>query len=273
VERCSSLTSNSQLLTNVDEMRPRIPIAVLVAVLATASCGSDSAARDDGAPADITVFAAASLTAAFTELGDAFMVANPGAEVTFSFAGSSELVAQLREGAPADVFASADLATMAQLTGADLVEGEPEVFATNVAEIIVEAGNPRGITGVADLANDDLVVVQCAPAVPCGAYAEQVVANAGVTVTPSSLEQSVKAVATKVVLGEADAGIVYRTDVLAAGDDADGVAIPDDVNVVARYPIALVADTPDPLGGRAFIDFVRSAAGQQILADEGFGPS
>jgi len=187
---------------------PGFLIAALVAVLATASCGSDGPGRDDAAPPDVTVFAAASLTAAFTELGDAFTAANPGAEVTFSFAGSSELVAQLREGAPADVFASADLANMAVLTDADLVDGQPEVFATNAAEIIVEAGNPRGITGVADLENDDLVVVQCAPEVPCGAYAEQVFANAGVTVTPSSLEQNVKAVATKVLLGEADAGVV-----------------------------------------------------------------
>ena len=247
-------------------------IACLVTVLATAACGSDGAAVDDTTPADVTVFAAASLTAAFTELGDAFMSANPGAEVTFSFAGSSELVAQLREGAPADVFASADLSNMAALADADLVDGEPEVFATNVAEIIVEAGNPRGITGVADLADGDLVVVQCAPEVPCGAYAEQVLANADVAVTPSSLEQNVKAVATKVLLGEADAGIVYRTDVLAAGDDADGVTIPDDVNVVAEYPIGLLADASDPVGGRSFIDFVLSATGQQILADNGFGP-
>jgi molybdate transport system substrate-binding protein len=253
-------------------MRPGILTAALVAVLVTASCGSDGGAGDGTAPADVTVFAAASLTAAFTELGDAFTAANPGADVTFSFAGSSELVAQLREGAPADVFASADLANMALLTGADLVDGEVEVFATNVAEIIVEAGNPRGIMDIADLADDDLVVVQCAPEVPCGAYAEQVLANAGVAVTPSSLEQNVKAVATKVLLGEADAGIVYRTDVLAAGDDADGVTIPDDVNVVAEYPIALLLDAPDAPGGRSFIDFVLSATGQQVLADNGFGP-
>ncbi|MGE5210330.1 MAG: molybdate ABC transporter substrate-binding protein [Acidobacteriota bacterium] len=253
-------------------MRPGILVAALLAVVAAASCGSDGSASDHAAPPDITVFAAASLTAAFTELGDAFTAANPGAEVTFSFAGSSELVAQLREGAPADVFASADVANMDALVGADLVDGEPEVFATNVAEIIVEAGNPRGVTGVADLADDDLVVVQCAPEVPCGSYAEEVLANVGVTVTPSSLEQNVKAVVTKVLLGEADAGIVYRTDVLAAGDDADGVPIPDEVNVVAEYPVALVADAPDPPGGRAFIDFVLSTEGQQILADAGFGP-
>ncbi len=273
------LTSNSQLVTIVDVMRPRsmtavMPVLIVIGVvLAAVSCGSDDGGQRDATSANVTVFAASSLTAAFTELGDAFTAANPDVEVTFSFAGSSELVAQIREGAPADVFASADLANMAKLTDADLIDGEPEVFATNVAEIVVEAGNPRGITELADLANDDLVVVQCAPEVPCGAYAEQIFENAGVAVAPSSFEQNVKAVASKVTLGEADAGIVYRTDVLAAGEDVDGVAIPADVNVVADYPIALVADGPDLGGGQAFIDFVRSAAGQDILADFGFGPA
>jgi len=254
-------------------MRPGRVIGCVVALLATVSCGSDGARGDEAAPTDITVFAAASLTAAFTELGDAFTAANPGAEITFSFAGSSELVAQVREGAPADVFASADLSNMATLVDADLVDGEPEVFATNVAEIIVEAGNPFDVSSLADLADDGLVVVQCAVEVPCGAYAERVLSNAGVTVTPASLEQNVKAVVSKVILGEADAGIVYRTDVLAAGGDADGVPIPDDVNVIAEYPIGLLADAADPQGGRAFIDFVLSAVGQQILADNGFGSS
>jgi molybdate transport system substrate-binding protein len=245
----------------------------IVAVLVVASCGSGDADGGDVAQGDVVVFAAASLTAAFTELGDAFTAANPDVAVTVSFAGSSELVAQIREGAPVDVFASADLANMAELTDAGLTDGEPETFATNVAEIIVEAGNPRGITGLADLADDDLVVVQCAPEVPCGSYAEEIFTNAGITVTPSSLEQNVKAVASKVALGEADAGIVYRTDVLAAGDDADGVSIPDDVNVIAEYPIALVAGGPSRAGGAVFIDFVRSPAGQSILADHGFGPA
>jgi molybdate transport system substrate-binding protein len=254
-------------------MRPGLVIGGAIVLLATVSCGSDDAAGNEGAPSDVTVFAAASLTAAFSDLGDAFMAANPGVDVTFSFAGSSELAAQLREGAPADVFASADPSNMAALVDAGLVDGDPATFATNVAEILVEAGNPFDIASVADLADDGLVVVQCAAEVPCGAYAEQVLSNAGVTVTPASLEQNVKAVVAKVLLGEADAGIVYRTDVLAAGGDADGVPIPDDVNVIAEYPIGLLADATDPRGGRAFIDFVLSVAGQQILADNGFGSS
>jgi molybdate transport system substrate-binding protein len=249
-----------------------IAVTAIVAGLAAASCGDDGGGDDAATAQGVTVFAASSLTAAFTELGEAFEVANPGVDVTFSFAGSSELVAQIREGAPADVFASADLATMAALTEAELVEREPEVFATNRAAILVEAGNPQGVTGVADLANPDLVVVQCAPEVPCGSYAEEIIARAGVDVPPVSFEQSVKAVVGKVVLGEADAGIVYVTDVRAAGDDADGVEIPDELNVVAEYPIAVLADARNRAGGRTFVDFVRSPDGQATLADYGFGP-
>ena len=246
----------------------------MVAVgLVAASCGSGDGGSDDSSGGNVTVFAAASLTAAFTELGDAFTAANPDVEVTFNFAGSSDLVAQISDGAPVDVFASADLANMSKLADAGLAAGEPATFATNTAEIVVEPGNPLDIAGVADLADSDLIVVLCAPEVPCGAYAEQVVANAGTTVTPSSYEENVKAVVTKVTLGEADAGIVYRTDVIAAGDAAQGVPIPDDINVVAEYPIALVADAPNAAGAQAFIDFVLGPAGQKILAAYGFGPA
>ena len=253
-------------------VRTKFIAAAMVVALLAASCGSDDAPPADDAT--LTVFAAASLTAAFTELGDAFTAENPDAEVTFNFAGSSDLVAQITEGAPVDVFASADLANMAELMDAGLagLDGDdPVVFGTNLAEIIVEPGNPTGITVVADLADGDLVVVQCAPEVPCGSYAEQIFANAGVDVTPASFEENVKAVVTKVVLGEADAGIVYRTDVIAASADADGVTIGDDLNVVAEYPIVSIADAPNPVGARVFIEFVLSPAGRQILASYGFG--
>ena len=219
------------------------------------------------------MFAAASLTAAFGGLGDAFTTANPDVDVRFNFAGSSDLVAQISDGAPVDVFASADLTTMAKLTDAGLAAGEPSTFATNVVEVVVEPRNPLGITGVADLADGDLVVVQCAPGVPCGSYAVQVFANAGITVTPSSYEENVNGVVTKVTLGEADAGIVYRTDVIAAGDAVEGVPIPDEINVVAEYPIAPVADAPNAAGAQAFVDFVLSPSGQDILAAYGFGPA
>lgn len=197
------------------------------------------------------------------------MQVRPDAEVTFSFASSSDLARQVIEGAPGDVFASADLANMTKVTDAEAVSGAPMVFATNRAEIVVAPGNPLGITGVADLATRDLVVVVCAPEVPCGTYAAEIFDRAGVAVTPDSLENNVKAVLTKVTLGEADAGVVYVTDVQAAGDAVSGVEIPTDGNVVADYPIVAVSD--DPLA-RTFIDFVTSAAGQDILASSGFGP-
>ncbi len=240
---------------------------IVVAALIAASCGSD----DSASGADVTVFAAASLTAAFTELGDAFMAEHPEAAVRFNFAGSSDLVAQIRDGAPADVFASADPANMEKLTEAGVGAVDPVVFATNAAEIIVEAGNPEDIRSVADLAADDLVVVQCALEVPCGAYAAQVFASAGVDVAPKSFETNVNAVVTKVTLGEADAGIVYRTDVLSAGEQAEGVVIPDEINVIAEYPIAVTASASDPVGAARFIEFVLGETGQDILASYGFG--
>jgi molybdate transport system substrate-binding protein len=247
-----------------------VSVVVVLGVIG-AGCGSDdSKGVESGLSGDVTVFAAASLTAAFTDIGEAFMAANADVDVTFNFAASSELVTQIGEGAPADVFASADPNNMAKLTDAEDNGSEPVVFTTNLAEIIVEPGNPEGITGVADLANEDLVVVQCAPEVPCGAYAARIFENAGVTVTPKSLEENVKAVVTKVTLGEADAGIVYATDVTAAGDDADGVEVPADINVVAEYPIALTAAAPNAEGGEAFIEFVTGEQGQEILESYGF---
>ncbi len=247
--------------------------ALLVVLTAASACDSDGdsdATTSTGASGDVVVFAAASLTEAFSELGDAFEEANPDVPVTFSFAASSELVAQIIEGAPADVFAAADLANMAKLADAGASAGEPVVFANNRSEIIVAPGNPLGITGVDDLANDDLILVTCAPQVPCGSYAAQIFERAGVTVTPDSFEENVKAVVTKVTLGEADAGIAYATDVAAAGDDADGVEIPSESNVVADYPIAVTADAPNAEGARAFVDFVIGEAGQAILSDYGF---
>jgi molybdate transport system substrate-binding protein len=268
-----------------------VPIAVLA--LGAAACGSDddggsvdttaaaaatAAATTEAPPAttpgvagDITVFAAASLTEAFTELGEAFTAANPDARATFTFDASSALVQQITEGAPADVFASADTANMDKLTEPGLNGTEPVVFATNLLTIIVAPDNPRGITGVADLANNDLVTVICAAEVPCGRYANEILANAAVTVTPDSLEQNVRGVVTKVTAGEADAGIVYVTDVTAAGDDAAMVEIPEEINVVAQYPIATVKESADAEVGEAFIDFLIGTDGQAIMAEYGFG--
>jgi molybdate transport system substrate-binding protein len=217
----------------------------------------------------VTVFAASSLTGAFEQIGEMFTEANPDIDLVFSFAASSELAAQVSQGAPADVFASADTTTMDRVTEEEEIAGTPTVFATNSAEIIVESGNPRGITGLSDLAVGDVTVVLCSPEVPCGRYATSVLQAAGVSLTAASFEQNVKGVVSKVTLGEADAGIVYRTDVLSAGDRADGVPIPDAVNVQATYPIVRVSSEQS---ADAFIAFVLGEAGQAVLAAEGFGP-
>jgi molybdate transport system substrate-binding protein len=251
---------------HVPELGPVVVVGLVAFGLVAAGCG---AGDDDSAAGDVTVFAAASLADAFTEIGDAFMAADPDAKVTFNFAASSELVAQINEGgAPADVFASADQNNMTKLTDAGNNGSDPVVFATNSLEIIVEPGNPQGITGVADLANADLITVVCAPEVPCGEYARQVFDAAGVTVTPDSWEENVSAVVTKVIAGEADAGIVYATDVTAAGDQVEGVEIPAGINVRAEYPIASTVEASD--GAQAFIDFVLGDTGQEILASYGF---
>jgi molybdate transport system substrate-binding protein len=242
--------------------------ASLVAVAAPAHASTEQRVGADG---DLVVFAAASLTDAFTAIGDAFLSEHPDVDVTYNFAASSDLVAQIDEGAPADVFASADQRNMDKLVEAEGADA-PATFATNSLEIIVEAGNPLDIASVEDLADPDLVVLTCDPEVPIGRYTELVFESAGVEVTPDSLEENVRGIVTKVVEGEADAGLVYVTDVLAAGEEAEGVDIPADINVVAAYPIAPVTDAPNPEAAVAFTEFVLSDDGQAILAELGFGP-
>ena len=242
-------------------------IGLAAFALVAAACGDDGDSSSTGA---ITVFATASLTDAFTEIGEVFEAVNPDIRVTLNFAGSSALAAQIIEGAPADVFASADVASMTRLSDADSTASEPVVFTTNLAQIIVGRGNPEGITGVADLVDPDLIVISCAPEVPCGRYAQQILDNAGVAVTFRSLEENVRAVVSKVTPGEADAGIVYVTDVISAGDRAVGVDIPADINVVAEYPVAVTTESTNPDGAQRFIDFVLSEDGQAVLTSYGF---
>jgi molybdate transport system substrate-binding protein len=242
-------------------------IAVAVALLAS-SAPPDDGVRLDG---DLTVFAAASLTESFEALGEEFEAAHPGVDVTLSFAASSQLAQQVLEGAPADVVASADIPNMDRLVEGGGARGEPVVFASNSLAILVEAGNPRDIDGLAELSDDDLIVVSCDPAVPIGAYTQEVFGNAGAEIEIDSYEENVRAVVSKVLLGEADAGVVYVTDVLAAGDDATGVPIPADVNVVADYPIAVTAEADEPELAAAFVDFVVGDEAQAILAAFGFG--
>jgi molybdate transport system substrate-binding protein len=250
----------------------RLAAALAATALVLAGCGGGDDAGGGsaaGSPAEIKVFAAASLTAAFNELGPQFTAANGGTKVTFNFAGSQALATQIQQGAPADVFASADTTNMDKVK--DLV-GDPQVFAGNLLQIVVEQGNPKGIKGLDDLAGKDVKVVLAAEEVPAGKYARQVLDRAGVTVQPVSLEDNVKAVVTKVSLGEADAGIVYVTDVTAGGDKVEGVDIPKDQNVVATYPIATVKASRNQDQAQAFVDLVRSAEGQQVLDKYGFLP-
>ena len=216
------------------------------------------------------VFAASSLTEAFTEIGAAFKIDNPRANVTFNFAGSGDLVTQIGQGAPADIFASADDSNMTKLSDAGESAGEPVSIAKNTMEIIVEKGNPQAITGVADLAKSDLIVVLCADTVPCGKSAAAVLRIAGVTAAPKSLEDKVKGVVTKVTAGEADAGIVYVSDVVAAGEAAGSVEIPADINVINNYPVVVTKEATNIDGAKAFIGFVASAAGRAVLAKYGF---
>jgi molybdate transport system substrate-binding protein len=217
----------------------------------------------------VNVFAAASLTESFTGLARAFESGHPGTTVRLDFGGSPTLVQQIEQGAPADVFASADLANMQKLVDAG-VAAKPAVFARNKLAIVVARGNPKHITGLADLAAPGLVVVLAAPGVPAGTYAQQALQKADVKVTPRSQEQDVKSVVSKVALGEADAGIVYATDVRAGGANVEGVAIPDADNVVASYPIAATNTAANKHGAEAFISYVLSAGGQRTLASFGF---
>lgn len=252
--------------------RIRVAAALAVAALVLAACGGSddntSSGGSSASPAEIKVFAAASLTAAFTKIGEDLTAAN-GTKVTLNFAGSQALATQIQQAAPADVFASADITNMDKVK--DLV-GPPQIFASNQLQIVVEKGNPKGVKGLDDLANPDLKVVLAAPDVPVGKYSQQALEKAGVTVKPVSQEQDVKAVVSKVSLGEADAGIVYTTDVTAGGDKVEGVDIPEDQNVVATYPIATVKASKAPDQAQAFMDYVLSDQGQQVLKSYGFGP-
>jgi molybdate transport system substrate-binding protein len=244
----------------------------LSALLLAAACGSSATEGSGSAsqPSELTVFAASSLTDAFTRLGDQFSASHQNVKVVFNFAGSQDLVAQLQQGAAADVLACADTKTMDSV--ADLV-GSPQSFAGNTLTIVVPAGNPRNVAALADLAKPDVKVVLAAPEVPAGNYAQEILDRAGVRVKPVSLEENVKGVVTKISLDEGDAGIVYVSVVRAAGDKVEGIVIPAAQNVTAVYPIATVAESPRRTLAQEFVDLVLSADGQQTLQGFGFLPA
>ena len=218
----------------------------------------------------MTVFAASSLTDAFRQVGNEMTRANPKTRFTFNFGSSSTLATQITNGAPADVFASADEATMQRLVDAELSVGTPNVFATNRLEIVVAPGNPKKIAVLADLARSDVVLVLGAPTVPAGKYALEALAKAGAIAKPVSQEIDVRAVLNRVSLGEADAGIVYVTDVKSAGARVTGVDIPEQLQVVARYPIAVMKTSKSASLATRFMDYLVSPDGRRILAGFGF---
>lgn len=244
-----------------------------VALLTLAACGGDGGAGGSGGKLSgtVTVLAAASLTESFEHLGEDFEDRFPDTDVEFNFAASSELVVQIQEGAPADVFASADESHMQRVVDSGDVTADPAIFTRNRLAIAVEEGNPRDIGGLDDLDDRGLLVVLCAPQVPCGRFADEALANAGVSVMPASRAENVKAALTLVELGEADAAIVYVTDVNAGGR-VDRVDIADDQNVIAAYPIALVTEAGNREAAQAFVRFVHSVDGQRVLREFGFLP-
>ncbi len=260
-------------------------LLVLPAVAALALTGCGGSSSDGAAPTSssaaasssggdlsgtLTVFAAASLTDVFVQLGDQLEAGNPGLDVQFNFAGSSALATQLTQGAPADVFASANQKQMTVVTGAGLQAADPAVFTENVLEIAVPEGNPGDVTGLADFGNADLTLAVCAADVPCGAAAAAAFADAGITAQPDTEEEDVKAALTKVQLGEVDAALVYATDVRAAGSDVEGIPFPEAEEEVNSYPIVTLRAAPNPDAARAFVDLVESDAGQQALQAAGF---
>jgi molybdate transport system substrate-binding protein len=248
--------------------------ALLVLVLPFAACGSDDDSSDGGSKGEattLTVYAAASLTSTFEEIGKQFEAEHDGVKVEFDFGGSSDLVTQIQEGAPADVFASADTKNMDKLVAADQAGEDPQDFATNTLEIATPPDNPAGVASFQDLAEKGLQLVICAPEVPCGAATQTTADNLGVTLTPVSEEQSVTDVLAKVTSGEADAGVVYVTDVTAAGDAVRGITYPESGDVVNTYPIAPVKGTKESDLADDFVGFVLGDTGQGILHDAGFG--
>lgn len=251
-----------------------VPAPFLVLALALAGCGSAEGGGEDGAgPRTLTVYAAASLTRSFEQVGEEFEADHEGVEVEFGFGGSSDLVAQIQEGAPADVFASADLANMDKLTADGLEGQEPQTFATNTLQIAVAPDNPLGIASLADVTGEDVNLVTCTPAVPCGAAAQKSAEAAGIELAPVSEEQSVTDVLAKVTSGEADAGLLYVTDVIGAAGAVLGVDFPEASAAVNTYPITTVADREAGDLAEAFVALVLSEDGQAILRDAGFGPA
>jgi molybdate transport system substrate-binding protein len=261
-----------------------VQAALVAAGLALAGCSSSSSPGASGSSTSgagssaspslsgtVNVFAASSLKESFTTLATTFEAAHPGVHIVFNFGASSGLATDINQGAPADVFASASETNMTQVVTAGGATN-PAAFATNIMEIAVPPSNPAGIHDVAGLAKAGVKVALCQAAVPCGVTARKVFAKAHVTVVPVTLEPDVKSVLTKVELNEVDAGVVYVTDVRAAGSKVVGVVIPAAENASTTYPIAALTKSVNPSAANAFVAFVLSPAGAAVLTADGFGP-
>ena len=254
----------------------RVWLAGATAVALLAGCSSSGGGTGPGGngsgsaglSGSITVDAASSLTEAFDSLKAKFESGHPGTTITISYGASSDFATQISQGAPADVFASASTSSMDDVGSAAV---NPTNFVTNTLEIAVPPGNPAGVHSVADLAKSGVKVAVCDPEVPCGAVAQEVFQNAGITVHPAANLADVKSTLAAVESGEVDAGVVYVTDVRAAGDHVEGVPIPDDVNATTTYPIAVLKDAKNPDLAQAWVDFVLSPTGMHVLSADGFG--
>jgi len=256
-------------------------VAAVAALALAAGCGGNSgndagsgsgsspSAASGGVTGTVTVFAAASLTESFTTLGKQFEAAHPGTTVKFNFGASSSLAENINQGAPADVFASASSKNMKQVVDAGGAS-DSKTFANNVMQIAVPPDNPANVSQVTDLANPKIKVALCQPEVPCGTVAQEVFKKADVTVKPVTQGADVKAVLTTVQLGEVDAGMVYKTDVQAAGAKVKGIEIPADQNASTSYPIAALSKAPNAAGAAAFVDYVLSPDGEKVLEQAGF---
>ena len=240
--------------------------ALAAALLPVIACSGSSGERQ------LLVSAAASLTDAFAEVEAAFEETNPDVDVVLNLGGSSALREQLLEGAPADVFASANVSNMDQVVEAGGVAGEATTFVTNSLQIAVPRGDPAGVAGLGDFANDELLIGLCAEGVPCGEFGRQALAAAGVTASIDTNEPDVRALLTKLEAGELDAGITYMTDVISTDGGVDGIDIPDEFNVRAEYQVAALAEAPNPEVAAAFVEFLLSEPGQAILTSHGFAP-
>ncbi|MFP5283973.1 MAG: molybdate ABC transporter substrate-binding protein [Actinomycetes bacterium] len=259
--------------------RRRVVLAPVVALAlpllgVVGGCGGGGApapagSEPESAGGPLTVLAAASLTEAFTAIGRDFEAAQ-GTKVSFSFASSATLAAQITAGAPADVFAAAGPAPMRTVTDAGAAAGSPTIFASNTLQIAVPRGNPGRITGLADFADPAKTIAVCAPSAPCGAAAAEVFTAAGVRARPDTEEADVKATLAKVAANEVDAGLVYRTDVVAAAHRVEGIAFPEAAVAVNHYPIVSLAASAQPARAAAFVDYVRSPSGQAALSRAGF---